>query len=198
MYHGEPSHAAECHTAHSLPGTTLASTPSTGYAGDGAHPLTSAHTVDTPTAADGATFTPRESHTCSSAKLSSPGPLTPLFTHADGPATTTDAARTAARAEAVGVAGVPPVALGEGEGEGEPDAESEPMHEPEALEERVPVNENVPKLAVLLAGVEALALAVEVGLSPGVSPRRVAMLRPRKVMDDRAASASPASHSVDS
>lgn len=57
------------------------------------------------------------------------------------------------------------------------------------LEEEVPV---------ALVEPEGLILEVEAGVSAGEALRRVAMLRPRKVMAEMVASASPASHSVDS
>ena len=53
-------------------------------------------------------------------------------------------------------------------------------------------------LSVMLIEREELTLAVEVGAGDGDVLRRVAMLRPRKVMAERDASASPISHSVDS
>ena len=72
-----------------------------------------------------------------------------------------------------------------GLGEGAPVEELENV--PESDGERVDV-------AVLVA----LALLDDDNVDAGDALRRLAMLRPRKVMDDTAASASPASHSVDS
>ena len=58
---------------------------------------------------------------------------------------------------------------------------------PEGDDERVDV-----------AAVVVLALLDEVDVGDGEALRKLAMLRPRYVMDDTAASASPDSHSVDS
>ena len=80
-----------------------------------------------------------------------------------------------------------------------PAAEDEPV--PVVELQGVPVREDeaVPESELVLV---ALALLDEDGVGAGVvlrvAWRRLAMLRPRKVMDDTAASASPASHSVDS
>ena len=56
------------------------------------------------------------------------------------------------------------------------------------------------KLQVADAELDEVAVAREdeEGVCAGEALRRLAMLRPRKVMEERAASASPASHSVDS
>jgi len=69
------------------------------------------------------------------------------------------------------------------------------------LGEGVPVEELkgvVDEERVDVAALVALALLDEDGVGAGDALRRLAMLRPRYVMDDMAASASPASHSVDS
>ena len=101
-----------------------------------------------------------------------------------------------------GVLDEEPVCEGEGEGV--------PVEEPVTLLEGVPVSVGVVEaLAVLLLEAEAVALwedepvpvpepeGVDDGVREGedVALRSVAMLRPRIVMDDTAASASPASHS---
>ena len=49
-----------------------------------------------------------------------------------------------------------------------------------------------------VAALVVLALLDDDGVGAGDALRRLAMLRPRKVMEDTAASASPDSHSVDS
>jgi hypothetical protein len=56
------------------------------------------------------------------------------------------------------------------------------------------------KLPVADAELDGVTVAGEdeEGVCAGEALRRLAMLRPRKVMEERAASASPASHSVDS
>ena len=71
------------------------------------------------------------------------------------------------------------------------------------LGEGAPVEEleGVPEVGgerVDVAALVALALLEDDDVGEGEVLRRLAMLRPRKVMDDTAASASPASHSVDS
>ena len=69
------------------------------------------------------------------------------------------------------------------------------------LGEGVPVDELegvVDGERVDVAALVALTLLDEDGVGAGDALRRLAMLRPRKVMDDTAASASPDSHSVDS
>ena len=89
-----------------------------------------------------------------------------------------------------------PVALEEDD----PDAELElvPSIEnalvPECEEEIVLATE-LEGLPVVLIEPEGLELAVEAGVGAGEALRSVAMLRPRMVMDDTAASASPDSHS---
>ena len=72
-----------------------------------------------------------------------------------------------------------------GLGEGVPAEELEDV--PEVVGERVDVTALV-----------ALALLDDGGVGEGEALRRLAMLRPRKVIEDTAASASPASHRVDS
>ena len=69
------------------------------------------------------------------------------------------------------------------------------------LREGIPVEEleGVPEVGgerVDVAALIALALLDDEDVGDGEALRRLAMLRPRYVMDDTAASASPASHSV--
>ena len=71
------------------------------------------------------------------------------------------------------------------------------------LGEGVPVEElegvlEVDEERVDVAALVVLALTDDDDVGDGEALRRLAMLRPRKVMDDTAASASPASHRVDS
>ena len=67
--------------------------------------------------------------------------------------------------------------------------------EPVLEEDAVWLGEGRP---VVLAVFDELMLKKEAVVGVGEALRRVAMLRPRKVMAERVASASPASHSVNS
>ena len=69
--------------------------------------------------------------------------------------------------------------------------EGVPVEEPEGVSELEGERVKVSELVVL-------ALLVDDNVGAGDALRRLAMLRPRYVMEDTAASASPASHSVDS
>ena len=92
------------------------------------------------------------------------------------------------------------------DGEGVRDDDGVPVAEAELVAvvelEAVPVCEEEPVVVAELDGVlvelDGVVLMEEMGDGADEALLRLAMLRPRKVMDDTAASASPASHSVDS
>ena len=75
-----------------------------------------------------------------------------------------------------------------------PVTDNEPVPDEELVD--ADVLELVP-VKLLVAVCDEVALLVPVGEGDDERLRKVAMLRPRKVMLDTAASASPASHSVD-
>ena len=82
-----------------------------------------------------------------------------------------------------------------------PLAEPVPLLDGVPVELRVPVCDGVALPDIVLA---QLGVSVDAAFGEGIAEcagevrRRLAMLRPRKVMDDTATSASPRSHSVDS